>query len=53
MLRCYIELAKERIKAAEGAQELMIFSVFDYGAALNMVNARQTLPHYRVDEDRS
>jgi len=41
------QLAAGRLKAAEGAQELMIFSVFDHGAALNILgaptNARQYL----------
>jgi uncharacterized protein (DUF302 family) len=40
--------AEERIKAAEGAQALMIFSVFDHGAALNMVNARQNAKQYLI-----
>jgi len=42
------QLARERIKAAEGAQELMIFSVFDHGAALNMVNARRDAKQYLI-----
>ena len=40
--------AKERLKAAEGAQELMIFSVFDHGAALNMVGARRNAKQYLI-----
>jgi hypothetical protein len=35
------QLAAERLKTAEGAQGLMIFAVFDHGAALNMVGANQ------------
>jgi uncharacterized protein (DUF302 family) len=42
------QLAEERLKAAEGAQGLMIFSVFDHGAALNMVNARQNAKQYLI-----
>src|SRR5215469_1015208 len=42
------QLARERLKAAEGAQGLMIFSVFDHGAALNMVNARQNAKQYLI-----
>ena len=40
--------AKERLKAAEGAQQLMIFSVFDHGAALNMVGARRNAKQYLI-----
>jgi uncharacterized protein (DUF302 family) len=40
--------AKERLKAAEGAQELMIFFVFDHGAALNMVGARRNARQYLI-----
>jgi len=40
--------AKERLKAAEGAQELMIFMVFDHGAALNMVGARRNAKQYLI-----
>jgi uncharacterized protein (DUF302 family) len=42
------QLAEQRIKAAEGAQELMIFSVFDHGAALNMVGARRNAKQYLI-----
>jgi uncharacterized protein (DUF302 family) len=42
------QLAERRIKAAEGAQELMIFSVFDHGAALNMVGARRNAKQYLI-----
>ena len=42
------QLAEQRIKAAEGAQELMIFSVFDHGAALNMVGARRNARQYLI-----
>ena len=42
------QLAEQRIKAAEGAQELMIFSVFDHGAALNMVGARRSAKQYLI-----
>jgi uncharacterized protein (DUF302 family) len=40
--------AEQRLKAAEGAQELMIFSVFDHGAALNMVGARRNAKQYLI-----
>jgi uncharacterized protein (DUF302 family) len=40
--------AKERLKAAEGAQQLMIFFVFDHGAALNMVGARRNAKQYLI-----
>ena len=42
------QLAEERIKAAAGAQELMIFSVLDHGAALNMVGARRNAKQYLI-----
>ena len=42
------QLAEQRIRAAEGAQDLMIFSVLDHGAALNMVNARQDAKQYLI-----
>jgi uncharacterized protein (DUF302 family) len=42
------QLAEQRIKVAEGAQELMIFSVFDHGAALNMVGARRNAKQYLI-----
>jgi uncharacterized protein (DUF302 family) len=42
------QLAEQRIKAAEGAEELMIFSVFDHGAALNMVGARRNAKQYLI-----
>jgi len=42
------QLAKQRLKAAEGAQELMIFVVFDHGAALNMVGARRNAKQYLI-----
>jgi len=42
------QVAEERIKAAQGAQQLMIFSVFDHGAALNMVNARRNAKQYLI-----
>lgn len=42
------QVAAERLKAAEGAQQLMIFSVFDHGAALNIVNARQNAKQYLI-----
>jgi uncharacterized protein (DUF302 family) len=42
------QLAAERLKAAEGAQELMVFSVFDHGAALNMVGARTNAKQYLI-----
>jgi uncharacterized protein (DUF302 family) len=42
------QVAAERLRAAQGAQELMIFSVFDHGAALNMVNARQNAKQYLI-----
>jgi uncharacterized protein (DUF302 family) len=42
------QLAEQRLKAAEGAQELMIFSVFDHGAALNMAGARRNAKQYLI-----
>jgi len=42
------QLAQQRLKAAEGAQELMIFLVFDHGAALNMVGARRNAKQYLI-----
>jgi len=42
------QLAEQRLKAAEGAQELMIFFVFDHGAALNMVGARRNAKQYLI-----
>jgi uncharacterized protein (DUF302 family) len=41
-------VAEQRLKAAEGAQGLMIFSVFDHGAALNMVDARRKAKQYLI-----
>ena len=40
--------AEERLRAAEGAQGLMIFLVFDHGAALNMVGARRNAKQYLI-----
>jgi len=42
------QLAAQRLKAAEGAQGLMIFAVFDHGAALNMVGARTNARQYLI-----
>jgi uncharacterized protein (DUF302 family) len=42
------QLAEQRLKAAEGAQELMIFMVFDHGAALNMIGARRNAKQYLI-----
>ena len=42
------KLAAQRIKAAEGAQNLMIFSVFDHGAALNMVGGAKKAKQYLI-----
>jgi uncharacterized protein (DUF302 family) len=42
------QIAEQRLKSAEGAQQLMIFSVFDHGAALNMVNARRSAKQYLI-----
>jgi uncharacterized protein (DUF302 family) len=42
------QLAAERLKTAEGAQGLMIFAVFDHGAALNMVGARTNAKQYLI-----
>lgn len=42
------QVAEQRLKAAEGAQELMIFLVFDHGAALNMVGARRNAKQYLI-----
>ena len=40
--------AEERLRAAEGAQGLLIFLVFDHGAALNMVGARRNAKQYLI-----
>ena len=40
--------AEERLRAAEGAQGLMIFLVLDHGAALNMVGARRNAKQYLI-----
>ena len=40
--------ARERLKAAEGAQELMIFYILDHGAALYMVGARRSAKQYLI-----
>jgi uncharacterized protein (DUF302 family) len=42
------EAARQRIKAAEGAQGLMIFSILDHGAALNMIGARRNAKQYLI-----
>lgn len=42
------QVAEERLKAAEGAQGLMIFLVLDHGAALNMVGARTNAKQYLI-----
>ena len=42
------QVAKELLKAAEGAQQLMIFSVLDHGAALNLVGARRNAKQYLI-----
>jgi len=42
------KVAEQRIKAAEGAQELMIFFVLDHGAALNMVGSRRNAKQYLI-----
>jgi uncharacterized protein (DUF302 family) len=42
------QLAEQRLKAAEGAQQLMIFLVFDHGAALNMAGARRNAKQYLI-----
>ena len=42
------QVAAERLKAAEGAQGLMIFAVFDHGAALNMIGARTNAKQYLI-----
>ena len=42
------QVAAERLKAAEGAQGLMIFAVFDHGAALNMAGARTNARQYLI-----
>ena len=42
------KLAEQRLKAAEGAQQLMIFLIFDHGAALNMVGARRHAKQYLI-----
>jgi uncharacterized protein (DUF302 family) len=41
-------VAEQRLEAAAGAQGLMIFSVFDHGAALNMVAARRKAKQYLI-----
>lgn len=42
------QIAAQRLKTAEGAEELMIFFVFDHGAALNMVGARRKAKQYLI-----
>jgi uncharacterized protein (DUF302 family) len=42
------QVAAERLKAAEGAQGLMIFAVFDHGAALNIAGARTNARQYLI-----
>jgi len=42
------QLAEQRIKAAEGAERLMIILVFDHGAALNIVGARANAKQYLI-----
>ena len=42
------QFAEQRLKSAEGAQGLMIFVVFDHGAALNMVGARRNAKQYLI-----
>jgi uncharacterized protein (DUF302 family) len=42
------QLAEQRIKAAEGAEGLIIFSMFDHGAALNMASARANAKQYLI-----
>jgi uncharacterized protein (DUF302 family) len=41
-------LAEDRLKTAEGAQQLMIFTVFDHGAALNMIGAPRNAKQYLI-----
>src|SRR5215469_86512 len=41
-------LAEDRLRAAEGAQELMIFTVFNHGAALNMITAPRNAKQYLI-----
>jgi|SRR6516164_779622 len=41
-------LAEDRLKAAEGAQELMIFTVYNHGAALNMITAPRNAKQYLI-----
>jgi uncharacterized protein (DUF302 family) len=41
-------LAEDRLKAAEGAQELMIFTVYDHGAALNIITAPRNAKQYLI-----
>src|SRR5215469_8746201 len=42
------QLAEQRIKAAEGAERLMIILVFDHGAALDIVSARANAKQYLI-----
>jgi uncharacterized protein (DUF302 family) len=42
------QAARQRIKAAEGAQGLMIFSILDHGAALNMIGAHRKAKQYLI-----
>ena len=42
------QLAEQRLKSAEGAQELMTFVVFDHGSALNMIGARRNAKQYLI-----
>jgi len=44
------QLAEQRLKAAAGAQQLMIFFVFDHGAALNMVGAPKNAKQYLIGD---
>jgi uncharacterized protein (DUF302 family) len=41
-------LAEDRLRAAEGAQELMIFTVLNHGAALNMITAPRNAKQYLI-----
>jgi uncharacterized protein (DUF302 family) len=41
-------VAEERLKAAEGTQGLMIFAVFDYGAALNIAGVQRRARQYLI-----
>ncbi len=42
------DVAEQRIQAMQGEQGLMIFAIFDHGAALNMVGAARKAKQYLI-----